>query len=41
MSAPRDQQVHDPIRVIGPSLLLQVFYSLPLRDLLNCSLVST
>lgn len=41
MSAPSDQQVHDPIRVIGPSLLLQVFYSLPLRDLLNCSLVST
>ncbi|OWZ74506.1 hypothetical protein C365_06841 [Cryptococcus neoformans Bt85] len=41
MSAPSDQQITDPIRVIGPSLLLQVFYSLPLRDLLTCSLVST
>lgn len=41
MFAPSDQQITDPIQVIGPSLLLQVFYSLPLRDLLNCSLVST
>ncbi|ADV25222.1 hypothetical protein I305_05875 [Cryptococcus gattii E566] len=40
MSTAGNQQITDPIQIIGPSLLLQVFYSLPLRDLLNCSLVS-
>ncbi|KIR31992.1 hypothetical protein I307_04890 [Cryptococcus deuterogattii 99/473] len=40
MSTAGNQQITDPIQIIGPSLLLQVFYFLPLRDLLNCSLVS-